>query len=808
MKFTLSWLKEHFKTSATITEIRTALTRLGLEVESVQEFDHALHNCTVVHILKVEQHKHVNRLIVCQVDTGSGLLQIICESSNVRVGMKSLLGRPGTISPFSGKLVKEETINGIKSQGILYTDKELLLGDLSNRVLELPADAPIGATAFDVLTLDPVLEVVVTPNRPDCLGVQGIARELAAAGLGMLRILPTVPVPGTYTCPLTIIRAAAAEMACPMFVGRLIRGVQNGPSPMWLQRRLLSVGLRSVSALVDITNLLCLDAARPLHVFDADKLKGSLTVRLAQEGETLPTIDNKTYSLHQDMLIIADDTGPQALAGLIGGTAAACSESTVNVFLEAALFEPTLVSRTGRKLAIESEARYRFERGIDPAAVTSGAERATRLILDLCGGDASTLVISGTEPAWQRTLCLRLEHFRRLTGFDLPVVAMQHFLNAVGCIVDIEGENVLTVTPPSWRRDLEAEHNLIEEIIRLHGYHKVPPIPLPLPSVPASTGLLTPIQKKQSQIRRTLAARGMLEIITWSFMSSINATFFSEDRSIALANPMSADLDTLRPSLLPNLILAARYNAAHGMPDSALFEIGPQFHGKTPGAQKLIAAGIRTGYTRQRHWRNPSPRLVDVFDAKADAMAITTVFGISYTTLHISKTCIPHWYHPGRSGVLQLGSTVLGWFGEIHPYVMHALEVQKPLVCFEIVLDRLLSLQMSWSRMPLNLSPFHPVVRDFAFVIDKAVPAASVLQAVKESEESLIVAVQVFDLYEGLEENRKSLAISITIQPTEQPLTDKDIEGLSSRLIHSVFQATGAMLRGSQSKTLSGKEYM
>ncbi len=801
MKFSLSWLKEHLETSATVPEIREKLTMIGLEVENVKEFPPSLDNFTVVEILKTEKHTHLDQLIVCQVETGSGLLQVICEASNVRTGMKSLLARPGVISPFSGKLFQEKTIHGIKSQGMLCSAWELQLGEDSSRVLELPADVPTGATALEVLARDPVFEIVVAPNRPDCLGVQGVARELAATGLGVFKTVPSVPVSGTYISPLTLTRTVAAEMACPIFVGRFIRGVHNGPSPMWLQRRLMAVGLRPISALVDITNLLSLDVARPLHVFDADNLKGSLTVRLARDGEILHAIDNKTYVLQNNMLVIADNIGPQSLAGLIGGTATACSEKTVNVFLESALFEQTWVARAGRTLAIESEARCRFERGLDPAAVIAGAERATRLMIDLCGGEASTLVVSGTEPIWRRTLSLRPERFRRLTGFELPVSIMQKCLNVVGCTVRVRANNVLTVTPPSWRRDLEAEDNLVEEIVRLHGYQNVPSISLPLPKVPVPTHVLIKSQQRQSQLRRTLAARGMLETITWSFMSSTNAALFDEDRGISLANPMSTALDTLRPSLLPNLILAARRNAAYGMPDSALFEVGPQFYGDTPGAQQLVAAGIRTGYARPRHWSRPSPRSVDVFDVKADAMALPAILGVPLKELQISRESVPRWYHPGRSSALKLGHTVLGWFGEIHPLVIRALDAQSPLVGFEILLETLFPLnplKASSRHPPLNLPPFHPVVRDFAFVVDSTVPAETILKAARDSNKSLIVAVQVFDLYEGFEENRKSLAISVTLQPKERPLTDTDIEALSSHLIQSVFQATGAMLRRPQ----------
>ncbi|KAF0144518.1 MAG: phenylalanyl-tRNA synthetase beta chain [Rhodospirillaceae bacterium] len=793
MKFTLSWLKEHLETSATVAEIADTLTMIGLEVESVEMLGPALNDFIVAQVLTVEPHPQADRLKICQVDTGSGIIQVVCGAPNTHAGMKGLLARPGVIIPASGERLKKGVIRGVESQGMLCSARELKLGEDHAGVIALPAAAPVGAKALEVLAFDSVFDLAITPNRADCLGVQGIARDLAAAGLGTFRPPVIAPIPGTFQSPLTVARSVEVEAACPLFVGRFIRGVRNGPSPDWLQQRLTAVGLRPISALVDITNLLSLEAARPLHVFDADRLSGgSLTVRLAREGETLAALNGKTYPLQGDMIVIVDAKGPQALAGLVGGQASACSESTVNVFVESALFDPVRIARAGRMLAIESEARYRFERGVDPASAVAGAERATRLILDLCGGKASTLVVTGAEPAWQRTFVLRMERFSRLSGFDLPIAVMQRQLEAIGCTVQVAEEGVLTIVPPSWRRDLEGEHDLVEEIIRLHGYDRVPVVSLPRASIPS--GVVSPGQQRRSWVRRALAARGLLETTTWSFMSSLHAALFTGGAPVhRLANPISTDLDALRPSLLPNLIMAVSRNAARDLSDSALFEIGLQFHGDTPGAQKWMATGVRAGHNCSRHWARPQ-RPVDVFDAKADALAVLETAGAPTTGLQVSADA-PAWYHPGRSGTLRLGITVLGWFGEIHPRVSRALDVKGALAGFEIFLEAIPQLKVLRTRPLLKTPPFHPVVRDFAFVVDSTVAAETVLKAARSVDKTLIVAVEVFDVYEGLGMGDKSLAIAVALQPTERTLTDQDIEVVSSRIIDAVARATGATLR-------------
>ncbi|KAF0117408.1 MAG: phenylalanyl-tRNA synthetase beta chain [Rhodospirillaceae bacterium] len=794
MKFTLSWLKEYLATPAPAHEIAEALTLIGLEVESFTAPDPALEEFIVAHVIAMERHPRADRLNVCQVDTGSTLLQVVCGAPNAHVGMKGILARPGVIIPASGERLQKGVIRGVESAGMLCSARELNLGADEAGVIALPAETPVGAKALDVIVFDPVFDVAVTPNRADCLGVRGIARDLAAVGFGVFTPKLAPAVAGAFQSPLRVVRAPEAEALCPLFVGRFIRGVRNGPSPEGVQRRLAAVGLRPISALVDITNLLSLEAARPLHVFDADRLRGeSVTVRLAREGESLAALNDKTYPLSAEMLVIADAVGPQALAGLMGGTESACCESTTTVFLESALFDPGCVARAGRALAIESDARHRFERGVDPASAVEGAEWATRLILAWCGGEASSLVIAGAEPAWQRTIPLRAERLYRLTGRALPVTTLHHRLHSLGCTVQrAEGSAVLTVIPPSWRRDLEAEHDLIEEVVRLEGYDQVPAEPLPRQPATAPPPTVPPTWQQRSEVRRTLAARGMLETLTWSFMASNHVALLVADSAArGLMNPISADLDTLRPSLLPNLIRAVRRNAAHDMPDVALFEIGPQFDGMTPGAQKLVVAGVRAGHDGPRHWSKPA-QSVDVFDAKADAWAVLTAAGAPLARLQVDAAA-PRWYHPGRSGVIRLDATELGWFGEMHPRLARALDVKGPLVGFEIFLEALPPPDRA--KPPLKIPPFHPVVRDFAFVVEDCVSAEQVLKAARSADEALIAAVDVFDIYEGLGKGYQSLAVSVTLQPTEKTMTDQEIDAISTRIIDAVIQATGATLR-------------
>ncbi len=799
MKFTLSWLKEHLETDASVEEISSRLTMLGLEVESVVDPGETLKGFTVARVVEAEKHPNADRLRVCKVDTGDGIIQVVCGAPNARAGLTVILARPGTRIPATGDVLKKGVVRGVESQGMMCSWRELGLGEDHDGIAELDGALRVGTPLTEAMPFDPVYDISITPNRADCLGVRGVARDLAASGLGQLKPMVIEPVPAAFASPVSVKLGFTPETAnaCPLFAGRMIRGVTNGDSPAWLKDRLTAIGLRPISALVDITNYITYDLARPLHVFDVAKLTGNVQARLARPGETLLALNGKDYQLDESMTVIADDARAEAIAGIIGGEETGCTASTTAVFLEAAYFDPARTGATGRALSIDSDARYRFERGVDPALVIPAMELATRMILDLCGGEASQPIVAGTEPEWRRAIALRPGRVAELGGIELGTAEIERLLTALGCRVTAADEGKLLVEPPSWRGDIHAEHDLVEEVIRLHGYDNLPVVSLPREPMPKP--VLTPSQKRSSQIRRGLAGRGMVETVTWSFLPSAQAKLFGGGAAeLTLANPISSDLDVMRPSVLPNLLSAAGRNADRGMKDLALFEIGPQFNGGAqPGQQSQIAAGVRAGATGPRHW-SAKPRPVDVFDAKADALAAIAYAGGPEALQVVADA--PAWYHPGRSGCLKLGNKVVAWFGEIHPRVLQAMDVKGPVVAFELLLDvvPLPKARPTKARPLLKASPFQAVERDFAFILDSTVAAAAVVKAARDADKALITDVALFDLFEGaaLGAGKKSLAIAVTLQPTDKTLTDADIEAVANRIVDNVARATGGVLRG------------
>lgn len=799
MKFTLSWLKAHLETDASLAEIDSRLTMLGLEVEDIHDPTKDLAGFTIARIVEAEPHPNADRLRVCKVDTGSGIIQVVCGAPNARADIKVILAQPGCFIPVSGEKLKKGNVRGVESQGMMCSWRELKLGEDHDGIAELAVDAPIGAKLIDTLHFDPVIEISITPNRADCLGVRGVARDLAASGLGRLKPLPVAPVKGAYASPITVALdfPADAENACPLFVGRHFRGVKNGESPGWLKDRLTAIGLRPISALVDITNYFTFDLARPLHVFDAARVKGdTITARLARDGETLAALNGKEYTLSPAMTVIADAGGPEALAGVMGGEHSGCTEATTDVFLEVAFFDPIRTATTGRKLDILSDARFRFERGVDPAFLVDAAELATAMILEICGGEASELVIAGAEPDWRQSIALRPERVEALGGVAVDNPRQQAILTALGCTVSEHGDGLLVV-PPSWRADITAEHDLVEEIIRINGYDLLPATPLPRPSM--SKPVLTPGQRRAAWVRRQLASRGLVETVTWSFLPSAQAKLFGGGGEVMhLANPISSDLDCMRPSVLPNLVAATGRNADRGIKDVGLFEIGPQFDGPEPGQQRNVAAGLRAGKAGPRHWADKA-RAVDVFDAKADLLAAIAAAGANPDSFQIG-TDAPNWYHPGRSGVLKLGNKPVAYFGELHPGVLNALDVKGPVVAFELFLEALppQKAKATKAKPLVKLSAFQPLERDFAFVMDASVSADAVLRAAKAADKALITDVAVFDLYEGpnVGEGKKSLAISVTLQPFDKTLTDEEIEAVSKKIVEAVVKVSGGVLRG------------
>ncbi len=800
MKFTFGWLRDHLETDASLQAITDRLTMIGLELEEVSDPARDLAPFTVGLVVECERHPNADRLSVCRVDTGRGIVQVVCGAPNARAGMKGVFAPAGTRIPGTGLDLRKGVIRGVESNGMLCSEREMGLSDEHEGIIELPEDAPVGAPFAEVIGLDdPVIDIAITPNRQDCLGVHGVARDLAAAGMGRLRPFDATPVPGTFESPIRWRRdfPEGEGAACPMVVGRYFRGLRNGPSPRWLQDRLRAIGLRPISALVDITNYVTYDLGRPLHVFDADKLAGDLTMRFAREGEEILALDGRTYRLKPSMVVIADERAVHGIGGVMGGEESGCTDSTVNMFLEVALFDPVRVAATGRELQIESDARYRFERGVDPASALWGAEVAARMVLEICGGEVSELTVAGEMPPWDRRIAFRPERVAALGGVEVAADECRRILVDLGFEVT-EADGAFDVAVPTWRMDVEGEADLVEEITRIHGYDRIPAVPVK-PDTPLPETAVSEAQRRVRYVRRGLAARGLMEAVTWSFMSSRLAGLFGGvAEELRLANPISSDLDVMRPSILPNLIAAAGRNADRGFGDVALFEVGPQYADDTPEGQALVAAGVRAGETGPRHWAAP-PRPVDVFDAKADAIAAIEEAGGPAAKLQIT-TDAPDWYHPGRSGTLRLGPNAIAWFGEIHPRVLDAIDVKGPVVGFEVFLDRVPLPRAGRSKLrpPLAASPFQPVGRDFAFMVDADVPAEAVIRAARGAEKKLIDEVTVFDVYTGpgLEEGKKSLAIHVRLQPTEKTLTDEEIDAIAARIVENVEKKTGGRLRG------------
>ncbi|MFG1416259.1 phenylalanine--tRNA ligase subunit beta [Xanthobacter sp. V0B-10] len=803
MKFTYSWLKEHLQPTASFEEIVERLSLIGLEVEGVEDKAKALSAFVVGEILTASKHPNADKLQVCSVSIGTGEpIQVVCGAPNARAGLKTVFAAPGTVIPTNGMQLKVGKIRDVESRGMLCSARELGLSEEHDGIMELPSDAPAGAPFAAVIGLDdPVIEIAVTPNRADCLGVSGVARDLAAAGLGELMNPRIKPVEGKFPSPVSVrLEFGATPSLCPAFALRVVRGVKNGPSPQWLQDKLRAIGLRPINALVDITNFMTFDRNRPLHVFDARKVSGELVVRRARGGETLLALDGKTYTLDETMCVIADDKGVESLAGVMGGEDSGCDETTTDVVIESALWEPINIAQTGRKLGLNSDARFRFERGIDPAFTLPGLDLATHLVLDICGGEPSQIVLAGTIPYAIRTIAFPLSEVERLTGLDASEQEIREVLTALGFGVSGEGP-VLQVVPPSWRGDIEGKADLVEEVVRILGLERVPATELPR-GADARKPILTPLQRRSRKARRALATRGLVEAVTWSFVSHKEAELFGGGApALALSNPIAAELSDMRPSLLPGLIRAARANADKGFADTALFEVGQVFAGDKPEDQRQCASGVRHGTAGPsgsgRHWSGTAGA-VDAFDAKADALAALAACNAPVANLQVTADA-PAWYHPGRSGTLRLGSNAMAHFGEIHPAVLEALDVEGPVVAFEIVLDKIPEPKAKPTKVKpqIELSAFQPVTRDFAFLVDRTVPAADILKAAQGADKKLVTAVGVFDLYEGkgIEADKKSVAVEVTLQPRERTLTDKEIEEVAGRIVAEVAKKTGAILR-------------
>ena len=802
MKFTLSWLKEHLDTDEPVEKLADKLTMIGLEVENIEDKAKALAPFTIARVISAEQHPNADRLRVCMVDTGDGgaPVQVVCGAPNARAGMVGVFSAPGTFIPGKNITLGVGTIRGVESRGMLCSEAELQLSESHDGIMELPADAPVGAAYAEWAGLgDPVLEINLTPNRPDCTGVHGIARDLSAADMGKFKDPGIRPVKGEFPCPVKV--TVEDDNLCPGFALRLVRGVKNGPSPQWLQKRLTSIGLRPINALVDITNFMTYDRARPLHVFDAAKVKGNLTVRRARDGETLKALDGRTYALDSGVCVIADDHGVESLAGIMGGEASGCDENTADVLIESALWNEINIAQTGRKLGINSDARYRFERGVDPAFMVPGLEMATRLVMEICGGTPSENVVAGKAFADDRVIDFPLHEVRRLAGIDVPFPEVKRILGHLGFMVAGSGP-VVKVAVPSWRTDVDGKADIVEEIVRIVGVDKVPMTPFERGDAPRKP-VLTAIQQRTRRAKRALAARGMVEAVTWSFIAKPAAELFGGGQSeLALANPIASDQSDMRPSLLPGLVAAVQANIDRGFPDLALFEVGQVFKGDRAEDQLTAASGVRHGFASSkgigRHWSGTAS--ADALDAKADAFAVLSAAGAPMQALQVVPGG-PHWLHPGRSGTIQIGpQNVLGYFGELHPRALEALGAEGSVIAFEVILDRIPDAKQTPTRAKpvLELSPFQPVSRDFAFIVERDVKAGDIVRAAQGADRKLITDVTVFDVYEGkgIDEGKKSIAIAVTIQPREKTLTDQEIEAVAARIVTEVTKKTGGTLRG------------
>ena len=806
MKLTLAWLKEHIATDASLDAIVDKLTMIGLEVERVEDRAKEYAPFKIARVVSAEKHPNADRLRVCVVDPGGGpKIQVVCGAPNARAGMIGVFAPPGTYIPGTGVHLEKGVIRGVESNGMLLSERELGLSDDHEGIVDLPADAPVGRSYGAYIGLDdPVIDVAVTPNRPDALGVSGIARDLAAAGVGRRIERPVAPVKGAGACPVKVkLDFGATPSLCPAFGLRLVRGVKNGPSPEWLQKRLLAIGLRPINALVDITNFITYDRGRPLHVFDGAKVSGSLVVRRARFGEEIVALGGKRYMLDPEICIIADTNGVVSIAGIMGGERTGCDETTTDVLIESALWEPLNVAHTGRKLGISSDARHRFERGVDPLFMVPGLELATVLVTELCGGTPTEILVAGKVPEPKTAIDFPLAEVKRLAGVALPAEYVTHVLGALGFTAKAgKKAGTYAVAVPSWRPDATMKADIVEEIVRIVGVDNVP-----VAAMTRAPGVLkpvlAPIQTRTRRAKRALAARGLVEAMTWSFIAHEHAVAFGGGADdLVLANPIAADMSDMRPSLFPGLIAAAARNASRGYSDLALFEVGQVYRGDRPDDQVTAAAGVRTGTASVngagRHWSAPAAA-ASAFDAKADALAVLDVLGLSPDKVQITADA-PAWFHPGRSGTIRQGpKTVIGTFGELHPKVLELLDADGPLAGFELILEAIPApkVRPTKTKPPLELSDLQPVRRDFAFVVDQAVPAARIVRAAEGADRALIAAVSVFDVFAGsvLGEGKKSVAIEVTLQPTERTLTEDEIEVTAAKVIAEVTKATGGRLR-------------
>lgn len=801
MRFTLDWLSQHLDFNASLEQVSETLTNIGLEVEELEDRGAAYAPFKVAYVESAEKHPDADKLQVLKVRVADSdqSVQVVCGAPNARAGMKGIFAPSGTYIPGLDVTLKKSKIRGVESNGMMVSEKEMCLSDEHKGIIEVDDSLDIGTPMAEIYGLDDsIIEIAVTPNRADCACVRGIARDLAAAGLGTLKPLPIEKVEGTFESPISV---EIQDKNCDMFLGRYIKNVKNGPSPKWLQDRLNAVGLRPISALVDITNLMTLDVNRPLHVYDADKLNGNIHVRSAADGETLEALNDKSYTLMKDQVVICDDNAVLGLGGIVGGTETGCTEETKNVFLECALFNPERNARTGRDLLIDTDARYRFDRGVDAEFSFDGIELATKLILEICGGEASSVVQAGEAPDIAKEITMDFAHPKKLIGIDVSPERQEEIFVNLGFDVVAKTDKEIIVKSPSWRHDMAIPQDLVEEVARIHGYDKLPELSIVNTGITQSAE--SPMLQRTRVARSALAAQGYNECVTYSFMREDKAALFGSNDNggadqLKLINPISTEWNQMRPSILPNLIDAASNNVDRSYDNVALFEVGPVYRSSKSDGQEIVATGIRQGQLAQKHWSsNEITRDVDLYDAKADLIAVLEALGAPTDNLRVNKDAADY-FHPGRSATLSLGKNIIAAFGELHPQVLEDMDIKGPVVGFEVFLKQLPpQKKKSTTRSVLRLNPLQPLKRDFAFVVDQSVAADEIVRAAMAVDKNLIANVDIFDVYQGkgVDDGKKSIAISVTLQPEGKSLTDQDIEAVSQKIVDMVANKTKAELR-------------